>query len=169
MKQIGDLQSEAIDEHKKRFSCSCESTVLRTREIRGGAKQYVYQCVRCGEVSSQPVAKVKALEICGGSEPPEIDTSLRENWRKSESEERANLNERTRNVFWSGYTEYLKSPEWGKRRLLVFERSNGVCEGCGMQPATQVHHHSYKHVGNEFLFELAAICDSCHERFHSEE
>jgi hypothetical protein len=29
------------------------------------------------------------------------------------------------------------------------------------------HHLAYKHVGHEFLFELAALCLECHARVHS--
>jgi 5-methylcytosine-specific restriction endonuclease McrA len=37
-----------------------------------------------------------------------------------------------------------------------------------LKRATQVHHTTYKHVGNEFLWELRAICDECHDRFHED-
>ncbi|MGI8399864.1 hypothetical protein ACRYWZ_26180 [Agrobacterium deltaense] len=51
----------------------------------------------------------------------------------------------------------------------MFKRSGGMCEGCGLAEAKQVHHLTYKHVGCEFLFELVAICDGCHERLHQDE
>ena len=64
------------------------------------------------------------------------------------------------------YDLYLRSPEWAERRRLVLERASGRCEGCRKRGATQVHHLTYTHVGNELLFELVAICRSCHERIH---
>lgn len=66
--------------------------------------------------------------------------------------------------WWARYNEHLASPEWQRLRRLVFERSHGLCEGCRVEVATQVHHLTYAHVGEEFLFELVAICRPCHER-----
>jgi 5-methylcytosine-specific restriction endonuclease McrA len=36
-------------------------------------------------------------------------------------------------------------------------------DGCQSR-ATQVHHLTYRHLGNEPLFELMAICRDCHEQ-----
>jgi hypothetical protein len=64
------------------------------------------------------------------------------------------------------YEEYLQSDAWHERRRRVLARARGICEGCRQAPATQVHHLTYKHVCNEFLWELVAICRGCHERYH---
>jgi 5-methylcytosine-specific restriction endonuclease McrA len=64
------------------------------------------------------------------------------------------------------YDQYLLSNEWLQRRRLVLQRANGICEGCLSEPATQVHHLTYDHAGAEFAWELVAICDYCHTRFH---
>lgn len=64
------------------------------------------------------------------------------------------------------YAEYLNSEEWWQRRTRVLERSNGLCEGCRNDEATDVHHLTYAHAGDEFLFELVALCAPCHERIH---
>jgi hypothetical protein len=45
-------------------------------------------------------------------------------------------------------------------------RANNLCEGCGRRRAAQVHHLTYDHVFDEFLWELIAICDECHSRVH---
>jgi 5-methylcytosine-specific restriction endonuclease McrA len=49
---------------------------------------------------------------------------------------------------------------------LVLQRANGHCEGCGQRKAVQVHHLTYEHVGQEFLWELRAVCSECHDRLH---
>jgi hypothetical protein len=64
------------------------------------------------------------------------------------------------------YTEYLQTDAWKERRRLVLQRTGGLCEGCRQEPASEVHHLSYNHVGNEFLWELVAICRWCHARYH---
>lgn len=57
---------------------------------------------------------------------------------------------------------------WARKRSLVLERANHTCEGCGIRRATQVHHLTYKHVYDEFLWELVATCDECHDRAHEQ-
>lgn len=71
-----------------------------------------------------------------------------------------------REYFFSLYREYLKSEKWHKKRKLVMERDKGICQSCLSTQATQVHHKSYKNVFDEPLFDLVAICDPCHERYH---
>jgi 5-methylcytosine-specific restriction endonuclease McrA len=68
--------------------------------------------------------------------------------------------------WWRVYGDYLGSPEWEERRRLVLDRAGGACEGCRCARATQVHHKTYRHVGAEFLWELVAICNDCHQRLH---
>jgi len=74
------------------------------------------------------------------------------------------------------YGEYLCSPEWQHRRSLVMTRAAGMCEGCGQRRATQVHHLRYPRncwpgsaewVAQEKLFDLRAICGSCHDDVHN--
>ena len=64
------------------------------------------------------------------------------------------------------YADYLRSQEWAERRAKVMERAGHRCEGCRAQPATEVHHLTYQHATQEFLFELVAICGDCHARWH---
>lgn len=64
------------------------------------------------------------------------------------------------------YAGYLRSEEWASRREKVMQRAGGFCEGCRAQAATEVHHLTYEHVTQEFLFELVAICGDCHARYH---
>lgn len=61
---------------------------------------------------------------------------------------------------------HLRSPRWRELRVLVMRRSDDVCEGCGTRMADEVHHLSYDHLGDEFLFELVALCRTCHARWH---
>jgi len=68
--------------------------------------------------------------------------------------------------WWAGYTEYLQSPAWARRRRAVLTRAGGLCEGCRENPAVHVHHTTYAHAGNELLFELVALCRDCHQIAH---
>lgn len=64
------------------------------------------------------------------------------------------------------YADYLRSQEWAARREKVMQRAVGLCEGCRVKSASDVHHLSYEHVTEEFLFELVALCGDCHARIH---
>ena len=64
------------------------------------------------------------------------------------------------------YDRYFRSDKWRDLRELVLQRAGGICEGCGRRRAIQVHHLTYQHAGAEFLWELRAICGSCHKRIH---
>jgi len=66
------------------------------------------------------------------------------------------------------YADYLKSQQWADKRDRVLRRANYHCEGCAQRPATDVHHLTYEHVTQEFLFELVALCRECHERAHEQ-
>lgn len=62
------------------------------------------------------------------------------------------------------YAAYLRTDQWQSLRKRVMARAGGRCEGCGMVEAAEVHHLTYAHRGNEFLFELVALCEACHLR-----
>jgi hypothetical protein len=64
------------------------------------------------------------------------------------------------------YKGYMESEEWKEKSRLVIERGNGICEACRHSPATQAHHLNYEHVGEEPLYDLAAVCKPCHEKIH---
>jgi 5-methylcytosine-specific restriction endonuclease McrA len=64
------------------------------------------------------------------------------------------------------YIRHMKSELWQSLRRRVLARAKGRCEGCGQQPATDVHHLTYARLGNEMLFDLVAVCRACHETIH---
>ena len=64
-----------------------------------------------------------------------------------------------------GYTEYLKSNHWkAKRHELINDDS--VCHQCGCKGILQLHHLSYKRLGNESIKDLIPLCDKCHKEAH---
>lgn len=66
------------------------------------------------------------------------------------------------------YRNYLLTPAWRFKRRLVLARCNGKCEGCAGRPATEVHHLTYDHVGDELLYELVGLCENCHKKAHGD-
>jgi len=115
-------------------------------------------------------------EILGGSRSEvtcklclrSLDSEDRtEQWR-AEYAQRAAERERQDREWWEWYSAYLKTPEWAKRRQLVFQRARGLCEGCRSAAPVHVHHLSYERAGDELLYELVALCTACHQRAHPE-
>lgn len=132
-----------------------------------GRKIFRWQCPYCLETLSQ------AIKIAGNSEkiPMEIPVDYAsENSARMEIYRRLldKLSKAKNTSWWNWYNEYLKSDQWREKHNLIMQRAGGMCEGCGKQKATQVHHLTYTHAGNELLWELVAICDTCHDRLNNE-
>lgn len=74
------------------------------------------------------------------------------------------------------YYEYLASNKWliKKAELInIYIKKNWQidCYCCGSTDNLQVHHFSYKHIGNEVLdderiWELTFMCRDCHKKWH---
>jgi 5-methylcytosine-specific restriction endonuclease McrA len=105
----------------------------------------------------------------------DFDAELPDRWRARERE-RWQARQATyqrekdeKDAEWQAwYAAYRTTPEWAFRRTMVLKRAAYMCEGCGLAMASEVHHTTYAHVGNELLWELRAVCRACHERAHAE-
>ena len=62
---------------------------------------------------------------------------------------------------------YMQSHYWQRIKKARLELSGGRCEaqmrGCTGR-ATAVHHLSYIHLGDEALWDLRSVCESCHNK-----
>lgn len=68
-----------------------------------------------------------------------------------------------------GYNAYLQSEHWKKLRNKRIKWENGIaeCSACHKKTTNiQLHHVSYKKLGNERKEDLVALCDECHWRVH---
>ena len=141
----------------------------RARTYASGIVQHRRQCLDCGSATGTAVSKADALNETRGHIEP-FDEELFDEGREQariDALERQQERDVERAEWWNWYNNYLNSPEWHDRRRKVLERARGICEGCGDRRAVHVHHTTYAHVGNELLFELAALCEQCHELAHS--
>lgn len=83
-----------------------------------------------------------------------FDGNRTRNYRRSPRQARADY-----------YRTYLGTVQWQCRRGEVIERGEFICAMCGKPGRLQVHHLSYKRVGDEHVGEdLRALCRRCHER-----
>ena len=148
--------------------CPHQETQIRRRVCSNGATQFVAQCVTCGH-TSQPIAHGKLTEAEKAGAAPIERTIARGRWelRQAEIERRLEAEfERLSEERRRWYLGYLASEVWQERRALVMARSGGTCEACGVEPAEHVHHKTYENVGREPLFDLVAVCASCHADLH---
>jgi len=65
---------------------------------------------------------------------------------------------------FKNYKEYLQSFLWFQRRDLMIELYPR-CYSC-KKPATEVHHLTYKNIGNEGKRDLITLCRNCHKKKH---
>lgn len=91
--------------------------------------------------------------------------------RKEEIEQRTS--ERLERLL--AYEEYMQSPVWLEKRRRVMERCRGMCEGCGVRRAVEVHHLRYPRgympgsgqwTVREKLYDLVGLCGRCHREVH---
>lgn len=68
---------------------------------------------------------------------------------------------------FSSYNEYLNSDVWKNKRE-EYKSSNRPqrCEVCYSKPY-ELHHNTYKRLGNEALNDLIPLCRKCHSKVHS--
>lgn len=65
------------------------------------------------------------------------------------------------------YYEYLQSPEWDFLRKAKLREADHRCQLCNASKTLHVHHRTYDNVFHERLQDLIALCEDCHEKFHS--
>jgi transcription elongation factor Elf1 len=155
---------EALEKQLASLECNHPKKHIRYREASNGARLFKLQCSKCGEVFGSwiPHDKVLQKDRC---EP--INDALQHTYRQNKKELTDAINDLIRQAedgSWNEtYQAHIRSAEWREKANLVLKRCNWTCEGCGKNRATQVHHLSYKNLGNEFLFELVGLCAGCHD------
>jgi len=139
--------------------CQCLRTEVRERTIRGGSKQFVRQCLDCGESVGNPVKQLGAVA------PFDEELTRRDRERRTAVRLAAQEAESAR--WWDSYHGYMASQEWADLRTKVLERDKYLCQGCLTAKATEVHHVTYQNFGAELAFQLLSLCRPCHERYHA--
>lgn len=69
------------------------------------------------------------------------------------------------------YHNYLLSEQWGDIRRQVITRDNSLCRICGGGAYgcdANIHHLTYRNIGNENLSDLVNLCPACHYEIHEE-
>ena len=167
---------EKSEELNAQIHAECPHTygVWRYRLHSNGTKHYGRQCLQCGQLILQKKASITA----NLAEIPEIDKEIQEKHKKYLDglykhkvnvdnliyQIEAKINRET------NLAEYYSSEAWAtkrKYRLRLNQKLfNGLCEICFSAPATHIHHLTYERLHREYIFDLGAICESCHQDQH---
>jgi 5-methylcytosine-specific restriction endonuclease McrA len=71
---------------------------------------------------------------------------------------------------FANYRAYLASDHWSDLRRRYWQsRLPKCCYACGSKGHLDLHHRTYKRVGNERLTDLTLVCRECHQRIHERE
>jgi hypothetical protein len=76
-----------------------------------------------------------------------------------------NSGNKFRELFRGLYEIYLKSPYWKAKRKEIVKLQGGICNKCDNY-ISDVHHKTYKNIGNENLEDLEGLCRYCHKVKH---
>lgn len=151
-------------------TCKHETVRRAKKTASNGVITVWQQCAQCGDKVGKAIPKT-TISDDDLAELPDWDPQIGKQyyqWRSELYQESMEVARMLAEEEWNRrYEEYLDTPEWKEKRRLVLLRAQGVCEGCRIAEATEVHHLTYSHAGEEFLFQLVAICGPCHKRFHT--
>ncbi|MGJ8560127.1 MAG: HNH endonuclease [Litorimonas sp.] len=160
-----DALTGDIQKHSNSF-CTHEKTSFVMRTVSDGSKQYVEQCLKCG-LQRGSARSQKDIIV----EPEPWDESLAPSYDRAKKKQldeifakHLTIQKRKTGRFSEKYVKHLSSEKWLKTRVKIFRRANNLCEGCLENPARDIHHLTYENLGDEFMFELIALCRPCHER-----
>ncbi len=70
------------------------------------------------------------------------------------------------------YEEYLRSPEWRRKRARRLKLDRNACQKCGAtskEYRLEVHHLTYERLGDERMEDLQTLCVLCHPVATSEQ
>lgn len=87
----------------------------------------------------------------------------------SRSERIATFHQKLRSLGYSSYREYLSGDHWQdvRRRYWASKLAKkACCAGCGATSKLNLHHRTYKRIGEEWLTDLILACRDCHGEIH---
>lgn len=146
--------------------CDHDDAALCTHVHSNGQRHIKFQCLVCGRRGGS-IPRAHRLIVALPEEPPLADLERWGRWCADEHERRR-AEWDARRVWYR--TEYLQSEAWRKRAAMVLFRDRGLCQakldGCE-HTASDVHHRTYANVEDEPLYDLVAVCRSCHERIEA--
>lgn len=149
-------------------ACRHSRTCTVKRDDSLGRPQYFEFCEDCGLKLSTAIAHSQVRQVSEHTADylEALNQSYDRDRRASRDRLANDAAERCQSGNREAYDDYLRSDAWKRRAAKILNRAQGICEGCLTNPASEVHHLTYAHLGREFAFELVALCRACHARIH---
>lgn len=145
--------------------CPHPETAVRRRTLSNGVTHIVLQCTVCGR-QLRAIGKGDPLRAEGVTGDP-FDEDLSERWWSTRQLAREAVYREEQQRRRAAYAEYLQSEGWRRKRAKRLAKDGHECQagldGCLIR-ATEVHHLTYDHYGDEPLFDLVSLCAPCHRR-----
>ncbi len=70
------------------------------------------------------------------------------------------------NEWYEFKRNYLQSDKWQALRQKRFKKDNYCCFSCKQSLPLELHHITYKRLGNEHLNDVRSLCRDCHQAIH---
>jgi hypothetical protein len=109
------------------FYAACEhlQRELRQRRNKGGAIQYIEQCLRCGEsvgMFRKHTPDLAASPFWNDQIENDFDAKRKRD-RQAIIQKHVRIQRGRTEGFWKDYNRYLQTDEWRQKRAKVFERA----------------------------------------------
>jgi hypothetical protein len=156
--KLGDIAQPIID---RLFRCAHPNARIVWTKFSNSGDEYQRPQLRnfCDDCGCLIGSALKHSLATDDTPTLSLEEATRAGRLRNECFRQRELEREAQRAEWqTNYETYLESEEWAERRELVLKRAGRVCEGCRLRPAMQVHHLSYENAGNEFLWQLVAIC-----------
>jgi 5-methylcytosine-specific restriction endonuclease McrA len=154
---------------REKYLCAHATTEVRKKIASNGNTLIRPQCLTCGKMIGAAIKRETLTPAAFAGLSRWDDKVQSSHWSAYNEElQRAETRAFTAALAEAraNYEAYRETEPWKKKCGLVMQRASNLCEGCRAARATEVHHLTYDHCGDEFLWELVAICRPCHDRFH---
>lgn len=142
------------------LACTCSDREPKTKTNSDGRVVFGMQCINCG--SFQPKRKDSFTDLPTVA----VDKGIAVEFAKRREQFYHSRRNQKKSEWFDWYSSYLNSPQWQSKRQAVLKRDRYLCQGCMVRRASQVHHLTYEHCGNELLWELTSVCEECHRKIH---
>lgn len=148
--------------------CSHEARKHYRRTFSNGSEAIGLACTRCGNWTSVKKSSVNdpdSLPVYEDTIRDAFDEEVRRSLTERKLDREAERAEQ-REGWFAQYDAYLKTDKWRRKRSARLSLDRHTCTAqvrCDGSPATEVHHVTYAHLGDEPLFDLRSVCHECHE------
>lgn len=146
----------------------CNHDLIYVRYVcENGMFQLRKQCIICGysDNHNYKQSDVNDINIIPEYDKGKFNIYSENKWKKQREQIQIEY-EQKRDERLEKKAYYYESEKWKNKRIKVLDRDKNLCQACLKNIATQVHHLTDIHFGNEPLFELISVCEKCHNAIH---